>query len=254
MAALEKTAHTRVYRAPQVQALLRKAASVQRAAITRKFFKTTPGAYGHGDVFIGVTVPDIRRIVRISTGLGFTDIKRLVCSRVHEDRLAGLLILVAQFQDADNARQSAIFKWYCAHTRYVNSWDLVDATAAYIVGAYVFDKKRDILYERARSLLVWDRRIAIVATHYFIRRNEVRDTFALARILIQDTHALIHKATGWMLREAGKRDMPALKKFLAFHCRSMPRVALRYALEHFDAPERARYMRSSCAVRPCARV
>jgi 3-methyladenine DNA glycosylase AlkD len=228
--------------AAAVQGQLLALADPPKAAFLQRFFKTAPGQYGHGDVFLGIKVPVIRQIARAHRDLPLPQAARLLKSPHHEVRLAALIILVLKFEKADASTRQRIYKLYLGNTKRINNWDLVDLSAPNIVGAFLFERPRDILFQLARSKLLWDRRIAIVATHYFIRHNDCATTLAIAELLLDDKEDLIHKAAGWMLREVGKRDLPALEKFLQTHCRRMPRTMLRYAIERFAPGSRSVYL------------
>lgn len=211
-----------------------------KAKVLTRFFKTGKGEYGEGDVFLGLTVPQSRKLTQKHKDLTFTEIAELLKSKVHEERLIALLILVHNFQAGDAETKDKIYNFYITHTKYVNNWDLVDLSADKIAGAYLLDKPRDLLYKLAKSKNVWERRIAMITTYQFIKeRKEYQDTFKIADILLGDTHDLIHKAVGWMLREVGKRiSEEALVGFLHRHYRQMPRTCLRYAIERL--PEKMR--------------
>lgn len=227
-----------------VKAALRKQADPVKAPILRRFFKTGPGEYAEGDQFLGVSVPTQRKIAREFRGISLAETKKLFVSKMHEDRLTGLILLVDSYERGTEAEKREIFKAYLASTKHINNWDLVDTSAAQIVGRYLLDKGRARLRALAKSKSLWERRIAIIATFAFINKGEHRDTFEIARLLMKDEHDLIHKAVGWMLREVGKRvDVKHLRAFLAEHAPSMPRTALRYALEHLPAAERQRFMK-----------
>lgn len=215
---------------------LRMLANPERATHSLRFFKTAPGQYGHGDQFLGLTVPEMRRLVREFHELPLADADALLASPWHEERLVALLLLVEQYPRTPDA----IYRLYLARTDRINNWDLVDASAASIVGANLAERSRKPLYRLAKSTSLWERRIAIVATLHFIRRNDFDDTLAIARMLLGDEHDLIHKACGWMLREAGKRDERVLRAFLDEHAAAMPRTMLRYAIERL--PDRQRYL------------
>jgi len=210
------------------------AADPERARNSAWFFKTAEGQYGHGDRFIGITVPTMRKIAHRYIHLPLTDVKKLLASPIHEHRFVALEILVAQYEQGS----ATVFGFYLKHTKFINNWDLVDASAPYIVGAHLLTRPRKILYRLAKSRSLWERRIAIVSTMMFIRAGEIEDTFAIAKLLLVDEHDLIHKAVGWMLREAGKQSAPALVKFLKENYAQMPRTALRYAIERFPAERR----------------
>ncbi len=217
-------------------------ASSQKAKILQGFFKTGPGQYGEGDVFIGVTVPNIRTVAKKFPNLAFNNLSQLLCSKIHEERLVALIILVLRFAKSDEKSREEIYNFYLKNTRYINNWDLVDSSAKYIVGAHLFNKDKKILYRLALSKSLWERRIAIIATFYFIEQKSFEETFAIAEILMSDEHDLIHKAVGWMLREVGKRDQNSEEIFLKKHYRRMPRTMLRYAIERFAEPLRKSYL------------
>jgi len=202
------------------------------------FFKTGKGQYGEGDEFCGITVPELRKIAKRYLHLRFADVKNLFSSRVHEHRLTALEILVFQYEAGDGGAKQKVFDFYLKHTRYVNNWDLVDTSAPYIVGEDLATRPRKVLYHLAKSSNIWERRIAIVATLAFIRSGDLKDTFGIAAVLLKDKHDLIHKAVGWMLREAGKRSEPAMLNFLAQNYASIPRTALRYAIERLPQSQR----------------
>ncbi|HEU4625555.1 MAG TPA: DNA alkylation repair protein [Steroidobacteraceae bacterium] len=231
-------------RADDVRRALRRVASPARAANVARFFKTGKGQYGEGDVFIGCTVPEQRRIARRFRELPLTEVETLLTSKIHEERLTALLILVDRFTRAtDEAVRGRIYRLYLRRLPHVNNWDLVDASAEYIVGGWLADKDRAVLDRLARSRHLWTRRVAMLATFHYIKQGSAEDALRVAEALLGDAHDLIHKAVGWMLREVGKRVSPAaLRSFLKVHAGAMPRTALRYAIEHFPAAERARWM------------
>ena len=227
-----------------VRKALQRHASPARKTSMERFFKTGPGEYGEGDVFLGVTVPDQRRVARAFRGLPLAECRKLLASEVHEERLTALLILVDAYAHGSDLDKRAIVDFYLANIRRVNNWDLVDSSAAQILGDYLVDKNHARLRKLATSHSLWERRIAIIATFAFIHSGEHRDTFEIALMLLEDEHDLIHKAVGWMLREVGKRvDVSLLRAFLREHARRMPRTALRYAIEHLPAGERQRFMK-----------
>lgn len=211
-----------------------------------RFFKTAPGQYGEGDVFLGIKVPYTREVVkRLWPELSFEDIEECITSEYHELRLAALLALVQIFTHArkDPALQERCADFYLAHTAYINNWDLVDLSCYNLLGAYLLNKDHSLLYDLARNgKTMWEQRIAIVSTMAFIRKGQLQDTFSIADILLNHPHDLIHKAVGWLLREAGKRDKAALVAFLEPRYRTMPRTMLRYAIEKFPDPERKQYL------------
>ena len=222
---------------------LRRYATPEKAKIHQWFFKTGKGEYAEGDRFIGVTVPQIRKIVKQFQTLMLQDVLTLLVSIIHEDRLLALLILVSQFKRGDASTQKHIVDAYLANLEYVNNWDLVDSSAPYILGAYLHDKKRAVLYKLATSTRLWDRRVAIIATFHFIKYGDLKDTLQLATRLLRDSEDLMHKAVGWMLREVGKRDQNMLEKFLKAHNKNMPRTMLRYAIERFPEEKRQEYLK-----------
>jgi len=229
--------------AEKVEQELKKLGSKKKAETSAWFFKTGVGQYGHGDVFLGVTVPEQRKVSKEYRDLPLLEISKLLANKYHECRLTALLILVHQYKMGNEPTKEKIAKFYLKHTKYINNWDLVDLSASYILGEYLFDKDRAVLYKLVKSKNIWERRIAIITTHMFIRKGEYKDTFALAEILLTDTHDLIHKAVGWMLREVGKRvSRPALVSFLEMHTPHMPRTTLRYAIEHFSELERKKFL------------
>jgi 3-methyladenine DNA glycosylase AlkD len=226
---------------------LRERIDPEKAVVLPRFFKTGPGQYGEGDKFLGVAVPGVRQAVKPHLDAPEADILALLRSEYHEERLAALVILVGRYRlarrEGDAARQEAVFRFYLANTGRVNNWDLVDLSAPHIVGAHLFGKSTALLTELSASPSVWERRIAIIATHHFIREGDCRETFRIARRLLGDRHDLIHKAVGWMLREAGKRcSLEAELAFLDRHRAEMPRTALRYAIERFPEGLRRAYL------------
>jgi 3-methyladenine DNA glycosylase AlkD len=229
-------------KAATIQTELKRLGDSQIARFSQRFFKTGPGEYGAGDVFRGIRVPVLKRVAKEHRDLSSPETMKLLRSQYHEDRLVALLILNYQFIRGDDVTRKGIYQSYLKSTRFINSWDLVDASAPQIVGAFLWDKDRNELYELARSGNLWKRRIAILATFHFIKRGETHDTLKIASILVSDSEDLIHKAVGWMLREVGKRDLEAEEKFLQKHYRRMPRTMLRYAIERFSEPKRRQYL------------
>jgi len=226
----------------RLQKRLRQFATSKKAAVLQRFFKTGPGQYGEGDRFLGVVVPDIRKVVREFRDAPLADVTGLLRSVWHEDRLLALLILVGQFERGEDPLRKKVCSLYLKNTKYINNWDLVDLSAPKIVGPYLDGGSRALLYRLVRSKNLWERRIAILATFHFIRQNDFDDTLALSEKLLADDHDLVHKAVGWMLREVGKRDVVVLERFLKKHLRNMPRTALRYAIERFPEPKRKKYL------------
>lgn len=221
---------------------LKKHANEERARVSQRFFKTGPGEYGEGDSFLGLSVPQQRTIAKTYVHLSLKEIKSLLASKIHEVRFTALEILVIKYEKASEEEKKAIYNFYLNNTTSINNWDLVDTSAPYIVGAYLHHKDRKPLKILARSKHLWERRIAIVSTLTLIQSKDLSTTFEIAELLMGDTHDLIHKAVGWMLREAGKRDESALKQFLSKHYRQMPRTMLRYAIERFPPAVRKKYL------------
>lgn len=219
-------------------------ADPEAARFLQGFFKTGPGQYAEGDRFLGIRVPALRRLARELRGLALPDAVELLRSPMHEERLLALLILDDAYARGDRATRSAVARLYLRHTRFINNWDLVDASAPYILGPHLEHRDRRVLVRLARSRSLWERRIAVVATFHFIRQHDFADTLRLAELLLGDRHDLIHKAVGWMLREVGKRDVATLESFLHLHAGRMPRTMLRYAIERLPEAARRRYMRA----------
>jgi len=227
------------------QAIIDHLKSLENPAIaehSQRFFKTAKGEYGYGDVFLGIRVPVIRNAVKQFKSTPLITAKKLLESRYHEVRLFALLLLVMRFSKVDPNEQEKIYRLYLQNTVKINNWDLVDCSAPHIVGCYLFDKEKAVLYELVKSDLLWERRIAIMATFYFIRQNQFSDALKISEQLLEDREDLIHKAVGWMLREVGKRDKAAEVEFLDRYYRQMPRTMLRYAIEKFSKAERHQYM------------
>lgn len=214
-----------------------------RAQVLQRFFKTAPGEYAHGDVFLGLYVPEIRALAKEYQALPLSEIEELLRASVHEARLLALLIMVRAYKHGDESQQERIYHLYLGNTRHINNWDLVDLSAPPIVGAHLEHRSRAPLYALARSDLLWDRRISIMATFHFIKAHEFGETLRIAEHLLKDPHDLIHKAVGWMLREVGKRDRSTEEAFLKKHYTIMPRTMLRYAIEKFPEDLRQRYLR-----------
>ncbi len=221
---------------------LRAKANPAKAKTFAGFFKTGRGEYGEGDVFLGITVPDQRKIAAKFPHLTLAELKELLRSRVHEHRFSALEVLVMQYEKATERRKGEIARFYIKNAKRVNNWDLVDTSAPYIPGNHLLNRSKKILYHFAKSSNVWKRRIAIISTHAFIRENRFDDTLALAALLLDDKHDLIHKAVGWMLREVGKRSLKTEENFLKQYAHRMPRTMLRYAIERFPQAKRMRYL------------
>lgn len=222
---------------------LREAADRNKARDLQRFFKTGPGEYGEGDLFMGIRVPVLRKLSREFQHLSLKKTTRLLHSKYHEERLLALLIMVKKFSRADEPLREKIYVLYLANTSYINNWDLVDVTAEHIVGAYLMHRKKQPLFELAVSTSLWERRIAVMSTFHYIKNNEFGVTLEIAELLLNDKEDLIHKAIGWMLREIGKRDMEVEEAFLKKHYRSMPRTMLRYSIEKFPEPKRQAYLK-----------
>lgn len=225
-----------------IQTHLRSIADPATAVIAQRFFKTAPGQYGAGDIFLGIKVPTLRALVKTFRDTPLKTIGALLKSARHEERFFALLLLMNFYQRGGDADKQAAHDLYLTHTAHINNWDLVDVSAPHIVGDFLADKSRQVLYALVASESLWERRIAIISTLHFIRRNEFADTLRLAEHLLGDTHDLIHKAVGWMLREVGKRDLATEEVFLQQHYRSMPRTMLRYAIERFPQARRRQYL------------
>ena len=228
--------------ASEVQARLRRLGNPVAAAQAARYFKTGPGEYGAGDIFLGLNAAVMHGLAKEFQSLPIDEIAVLLRSPIHEDRMLALLIMVRRVARADDATRKEIYRLYLAHTRYINNWDLVDASAREIIGRHLADRSRKPLDRLAASKSLWECRISIIATHFFIRQNDFADTLRIAERLLGDREDLIHKAVGWMLREVGKRDLPALESFLRRHVQVMPRTALRYAIERFPEETRCGYL------------
>jgi 3-methyladenine DNA glycosylase AlkD len=226
---------------------LQKYADTNKAATHSRFFKTGKGEYGEGDVFIGVTNPNMRKVGKqLFKEIEFAELQKLIQDKIHEYRLTALIMLVYKFQKSKSKEErKKIYDFYLKNLKYVNNWDLVDLSAHYIVGAYLFeyDGDRKVLYQLAMKNELWKQRVAIMSTFYFIKQGDFDDTLKIAEILLNHEHDLIHKAVGWMLREIGKRDVSVEKKFLHKFYKQMPRTMLRYAIEKFPEEERQRYLK-----------
>lgn len=217
---------------------LRGLAIPERAHVNAGYFRTGPGEYGDGDRFIGVSMPDIRRVAREHRAMRLAEIAKLLASPIHEDRLLATVLLADRAAKAEPNERDEVARFYLAHLDRVNNWDLVDTSAPYVLGPYFEARSRRPLHRLARSRSVWRRRVAIVTTQHFIRKGEFGETLALARLLLHDDHDLIHKAVGWMLREVGKKDAGVLEAFLDEHAAVMPRTMLRYAIERLAEGKR----------------
>jgi 3-methyladenine DNA glycosylase AlkD len=215
------------------------------AKILGRFFKTGPGEYGEGDIFIGLRVPQLRTLARTYEHLRLDDTHELMMSPIHEERLLALLILVRAYKKSDEMMKEKIYRFYLDNTRFINNWDLVDLSAEHIIGAHLFNRDRKQLVRLSHSKVLWDRRIAVLATFHFIKKGQFTLTFSLVESLLGDKEDLIHKACGWMLREIGKRDIEAEETFLRLHGKTMPRTMLRYAIERFPEEKRQKYLKGT---------
>jgi 3-methyladenine DNA glycosylase AlkD len=228
-----------------IQQELESLADPRHAAILQRFFKTGPGDYGEGDRFRGIRVPVLRKLVREYRHLPQAAAESLLPTDFHEDRLLALLLLIDRYYRGDDAVRGGIHRFYLKHTGWVNNWDLVDASAPHLVGHYLQDRPKGPLTRLAASGILWGRRIAILATLHFIKQGDLNETFRIAALLLRDPEDLIHKAVGWMLREAGKRDVSAAEAFLGAHYPQMPRTMLRYSIERFPEPRRQAYLKGA---------
>jgi 3-methyladenine DNA glycosylase AlkD len=229
----------------KLQEQLRTLSDPSTTALLQRFFKTGPGEYADGDLFRGIRVPVLRKLARQYDLLTLAETKKLLRSIYHEDRLLALLILTRTYVRGDDVVRASVFDLYLTNTRFINNWDLVDASAGQIVGAFLRDRNREVLYRLATSRNLWERRIAIIATFDFIKRGEFAETLSIAELMVSDTEDLIHKAVGWMLREVGKRNLRAEEEFLLANYRQMPRVMLRYAIEKFPERKRQRFLKGN---------
>jgi len=232
--------------AAKISVRLQQLGDPERARLLQRYFKTGPGEYGEGDVFIGLKVPEVRGVLREFPVLTPAAVLPLLKSGFHEERFFSLLALVRCFAKGDDQCRGEIFSLYLAHTSFINNWDLVDCSAPAIAGGYLLERDREPLYSLAHSTSLWERRIAILATFSFIRYNQFDDCLAIGMMMLGDGEDLIHKAAGWMLREVGKRDQSVAEEFLRCHCRVMPRTMLRYAIERFPAEKRRMFLAGSC--------
>lgn len=226
-----------------IRKAMRRLGSRERAEMSQRYFKTGPGQYGEGDIFLGLNAAELKALAAEHKALAMDDCLLLLASPVHEERMLALLILIHAYSKGDETTKKKIYETYLANTQFINNWDLVDASAHTIVGRFLMDKSRKPLYALARSSSLWERRIAIISTFWFIRQNQFDDTLKISKLLLADKEDLIHKAVGWMLREVGKRDRPCEESFLREHYKVMPRTMLRYAIEKFPEPLRRMYLK-----------
>jgi len=236
----------------QLKKELNKKANPEKAKILQKFFKTGKGQYGEGDIFLGIIVPEQRKIAKQFQEIPITDLQYLLNSNIHEKRLIALLILIEKYKKSSEKDKEIIFNFYIDNSKKINNWDLVDLSAPNIVGDFLLEKPKDILYELAKSENLWKKRISIVSTYQFIKNNKFQDTLQIAEILLKDKHDLIHKAVGWMLRELGKKNQELEEFFLKKHYKQMPRTMLRYAIEKFKEDKRQDYLKGRISKKQCA--
>jgi len=222
---------------------LQQLGSEEKAKVLQRFFKTGPGEYGEGDVFIGVRVPNLRKLVKEYQDITIKEVMQLLKSSIHEERLFALLILVSKYSKGNETLKKRIYELYLQNTKFINSWDLVDGSAQHIVGAFLMDKSKEPIYRLAKSNSLWERRIAILSTLHFIKHDNYSETLKISKILLTDEQDLIHKAVGWMLREIGKRHISTEEMFLKKYYKRMPRTMLRYAIEKFPESKRKKYLR-----------
>jgi 3-methyladenine DNA glycosylase AlkD len=228
--------------ATRISEALRAFASPELATLQLRFFKTGPGQYGEGDLFLGIKVPVLRALAKQHSDANLDTMTTLLHSPYHEERVLALLLLMQFYKKASAQDRESAFKLYLANTAHINNWDLVDVSAPHIVGHHLTTRPRDILHQMALSNSLWERRIAIISTFHFIRQHDFDDTLRIAKTLLHDNHDLMHKAVGWMLREVGKRDFATEEAFLLQHYRTMPRTMLRYAIERFPEARRKAYL------------
>jgi 3-methyladenine DNA glycosylase AlkD len=214
----------------------------EKIIIYKRFFKTAPGQYGYGDKFYGIPVPVMRKILKKYLNISQEGLVELLQSAYHEERFIALQILVENFKNANDLKKENIFDFYINHVKFINNWDLVDTSAPQIVGAYLYDKPRDVLYEFSKSNDLWKKRISVLSTFYFIRKTDFQTTLEISENLLADSHDLIHKAVGWMIREVANRNMEIAEEFLNKYAGVMPRTMLRYAIEKFPEEKRLKYL------------
>ena len=229
----------------QIKKDLSQLSDPERAKNLSWFFKTGKGQYGEGDVFLGITVPEQRKVAKKYTDLSLNDLQELLNSEIHEHRFTALVILISKYRKAEESSKKEIFDFYLRNTKNINNWDLVDLSAPRIIGDYLLNKDRTTLFKLARSNSLWERRISILSTFTFIDNCDFEDALSISELLLHDEHDLIHKAVGWALREIGKRDQNVEEKFLTKHYPSVPRTMLRYAVEKFDEKKRKKYLAKS---------
>lgn len=221
---------------------LHELANPEKAKFLAGYFKTGKGEYGEGDIFLGLKVPQTRSVAKKYFKMPLSDLKPLIKSKIHEERQVLLMILVLKLKKSTEAEKKQFYEFYLTNTKHINNWDLIDGSAEYIIGSYLEDKNKDILYKLAKSKNIWERRIAMLSTFHYIKNKKFREALKIADILMKDKHDLIHKAVGWMLREIGNRDIKVEEEFLNKHYKLMPRTMLRYAIEKFTEKKRKFYL------------
>ncbi|MFH1288676.1 MAG: DNA alkylation repair protein [bacterium] len=226
-----------------IQKELKRLSNKEYATRLQKYFKTGKGEYGEGDMFLGIRVPTLRKIAKKYRNISIDEASKLVKSKFHEERMFSLFVLVDLFRKSSDVDKKKIYILYLSNTKFINNWDLVDASAGHIVGAYLFTRDKKPIYVLARSKNIWERRISIMSTSYFLKYNKFIDIVNIAGMLLDDEEDLIHKAVGWMLREIGKRDFGLEERFLEKYYKNMPRTMLRYAIEKFPEEKRKNYLK-----------
>lgn len=226
----------------QLENDIKKHSDPKKALLLQRYFKTGPGQFGDGDVFLGLTVPQSRTLAGKYNDISLPQAKKLLYSKFHEKRLIALLILIEKFNKGNEKTKKDIFEFYLKNSKQVNNWDLVDSSAHVVVGEYLLDKSRKILYKLARSKNLWQKRISVISTMTFIAHSDFSDALKISEILLIDPHDLIHKAVGWVLREVGKKSLKHELTFLNKYAATMPRTSLRYSIERFPEKLKIKYM------------
>ena len=228
-----------------IKSKLRELANKKNAEIAQRFFKTGPGEYGEGDKFLGIRVPVLRKLAKGYQTITVEEAEHLLKSPIHEERQLSLFILIRIYSKGEEAVKKGIYKLYLNNTKFINNWDLVDTSAEHIVGNFLVNRGKNPIYRLAKSEDLWERRISIMSTFYFIKHGQYSETMKISKVLLHDNEDLIHKAVGWMLREVGKRNLPLEEEFLKKYYKEMPRTMLRYAIERFPEPKRLRYLKGT---------
>jgi 3-methyladenine DNA glycosylase AlkD len=227
----------------EIQEEIKKLANPEKAKIYQRFFKTGKGEYGEGDIFLGLTVPQMREIAKTFSHLPLPKLQTLLDSKIHEERSISLLILIQKFKKSSEEEKSNIVNFYLKNTKNINNWDLVDMSAHKILGEFLKEKDKKTLYKLANSKNLWEKRISIISTFAFINQEKFEDSIRISEILLKDSHDLIHKAVGWVLREIGKKNLEVEENFLKSYYKEMPRTMLRYAIERFPEEKRQAYLK-----------